>query len=379
AALLIYAVLSAAYSFLLLAAILWFFWKVLEPQGLAPLFWVLAASVLAGMAVPPLRAAWRFMSTPLRRYRLRRGRAAAVALLAIALAALLLVVPLPYRILVPAWIEAQGAEAVYVSVPGRLQDAVRPSTPVNFGQTVATLTSPDVELRVAELTSEVNLEQLRLKNLRLLLSDDPSVAPLVPAAEKALEDAQDRLAQWRRDQERLILRSPVAGAVLPPPALPPQAADARRLAGWHHTPLDAQNRGCYLETGTLVCQVGDPTRLEAMLVIDQSAVSFVRKGQQVRLRIDQGPVHVVSGTLTELAKTDVKNFPDPLARALDLPMRRNGPTGIRTAATYYQARVTLDPHTSPLAIGMHGHAKILAAWQPLAPRLLRWLQLTFRL
>ena len=78
--------------------------------------------------------------------------------------------------------------------------------------------------------------------------------------------------------------------------MPPPPKDQTRLAAWHGTPLDSQNRGCYLETGTLVCQVGDPSRLEAMLVIDQSAVAFVRAGQQVRLRIDQGPVHIVTGT-----------------------------------------------------------------------------------
>jgi hypothetical protein len=116
-----------------------------------------------------------------------------------------------------------------------------------------------------------------------------------------------------------------------------------------------------------------------MLVIDQSAVAFVKKGQHVRLRIDQGPVKIVSGEVVELAKTDVNDFPDPLARALDLPMRSAGPTGIRAAATYYQARVAFDPHVAPLAIGMHGHAKILATPEPLAGRFLRWLQLTFRL
>jgi len=301
-----------------------------------------------------------------------------LALTAILLVAVLIFVPLPYRIAVPAWIEAEGAEGIYVSVPGRLVEALAAGSPVAAEQPIATLASSEVELHVAELNSQVMLEQTRLKNLRLLLNDDPSVGPLVPAAEKSLEDAQERLAQWRRDQKRLVLLSPTAGAVLPPPAVARPPAESRRLAGWQHTPLAPQNRGCYLETGTLVCQVGDPKRLEAMLIIDQSAVSFVRPGQQVRLRIDQGPVDIVSGTLIELAKTDVADFPDSLARALDLPLKREGQAGIRAAQTYYQARVQLAPGTAPLSVAMHGSAKILADPQPLSRRLLRWLQLTFR-
>src|SRR5262249_19276082 len=40
-ALLLYAALSVAYSWFVLAAILWFFWTILEPQGLTPAFWAL--------------------------------------------------------------------------------------------------------------------------------------------------------------------------------------------------------------------------------------------------------------------------------------------------------------------------------------------------
>jgi putative peptide zinc metalloprotease protein len=287
-------------------------------------------------------------------------------------------VPLPYRIHVPAWIEANDAHPIYVSVPGRLEDARPTTTRVAAGETIAQLASPEIEARRAQLASEVNLETLRLKNLKLLLADDPSVAPLIPAAGKALEDAQHRLDDIRREQERLVLRAPVAGAVLPPAQMPRVADDAKTLSNWHGTPLDEPNRGCYLETGTLVCQIGDPSNVEAMLLIEQSAIAFVRQGQLVRLRIDQGPVKVLTGTITELAKTDASDVPDRLARTLDLPMRVSGQTQ-RQAATYYQARVQLDIHDAQLLVGMHGRAKILADWQPIGQRLWRALRLTFRL
>jgi putative peptide zinc metalloprotease protein len=287
-------------------------------------------------------------------------------------------VPVPHRISAPLWLEAAGAHPVYVSVPGRLETAIEPGTTVAAGQTLGNLVSPEIELQVSDLTGEVKRKELHLKNLRLILSDDPSAGPLIPAEEKSLQDLQQRLAQWRRDQERLLLKSPAAGIVLPPPvsnALPPVAT---RLAGWRGTPLDSQNRGCYLETGSLVCLVGDPARLEAILVVEQSAVPFVSAGQAVRLRINQGPVGVVTGKITDLAKTDADDIPAPLAQALDLPLARDPAAGARTAETYYQARVALDSHTAPLMVGMHGQAKIIAAWEPLGRRVWQYLQRTFR-
>jgi hypothetical protein len=248
---------------------------------------------------------------------------------------------------------------------------------VNKNETLIRLTNPDIEIRVAQLASEVRQEQMRVTNLNLLLSDDPTVAPLIPAADKALQDARERWRQAQNDLESLNIKAPRAGNVLPPPHAAHPPDDSKGLNGWLGTPLDTANRGCFLDIGTVVCQIGDPQSVEAMLIIEQSSIPFVKVGQQVRLRIHQGPVQVVDGEVSELAKADVSEIPSPLVNALDLPVRREGKKGARTAATYYQARVKLKPTDAPLAIGMLGEAKVLSNWQPLGMQLLRWLQLTF--
>lgn len=377
--LMLYAALSVVYCLLLITGILWFVFRILEPQGLAPLATGLTLLVLAGMAAPPAIRAVRSALKPARRRRFRRGRAAVTLVAALAILALVAFVPLPHRIHAPLWLEPEGAEPVYVSVPGTLHDAVAAGTPVQAGEQLGKLVSPEVELQAAELASEVARLEMQLKNLRLMQADDPSAAPLIPAAAKALDDARERLAQVERDRERLMLRAPAEGTVLPPTALAPSTATADRLAGWQGTPLDPHNRGCYLETGTLVCLVGNPGRLEALLAIEQSEVSLVRVGQRVRVRIEQAPVLVMTGTIKELAKTDAGDLPTPLAHTLDLPMQDAGPQGSRAAGTYYQARIAFDPHEAPLLVGMHGDAKVLADWEPLAFRLWRYVQRTFRL
>jgi putative peptide zinc metalloprotease protein len=378
-ALMIYALLSAAYSCLLVVGMMWFCWRILEPQGLGTLAIGLSIFTVGGMVAGPLYGVASRWSRPTFGRGVDRGRASLVVIATTALLVGIGLIPLPHRIAAPAWLEADGAETVYVSIAGHVQDAIRPAVSVKKDEPLVHLQSADVLIRLADLESEASQEKLRLKNLRIMLNDDPTVAPLIPAAEKSLEDAQVRLQQAREDQDRLILKSPRDGSVLPPPEIAAPIADSRRLTGWHGTPLDEGNRGCFLETGTAFCQIGDPNRMEALLVIEQSEISFVRLGQRVRLRIDQGPAGIVTGTVSEVAKTDAGDIPDPLARLLDLPLRRDAKTGLATAATYYQARVKLEPSDLPLAVGMHGQAKILADWQPLGTRLLRWLQLTFRL
>jgi hypothetical protein len=182
------------------------------------------------------------------------------------------------------------------------------------------------------------------------------------------------------DQERLVLRAPRGGTVLPPPGQPRQPAEwrAKRLPSWEGTPLDAGNRGAFLDVGTLVCLVGDAEKMEAMLVIEQASVPFVQAGQAVWIRVEQAPMAFIDGTITELAKADVENMPESLMRALDLPIQGSGGTKTRAAETYYQARVELTGHDVPLLVGMHGHARILADWQPLGTRFWRYVQRTFR-
>lgn len=318
------------------------------------------------------------LKTPTRRPRLRRGRVVGAVVVALGLIVALFAVPVPYRIAAPAWIEPEAAEPVYVSVAGTLHDAAAEQAIVEQGQAIATLVNHDVALQVAELTAEVARRQARLKTLRLMQADDKSIVPLIPAEVKALEDTQHRLEQWRRDQEGLVLRAPIAGTILAPPRAATAGEDGLRLAGWQGTPLERRNRGCHLETGELVCLVGDPSQLEATLIIDQAAVAFVRPGQQVRVRIDQAPPMVITGTITELAKASAEDVPPALAQALDLPMSQSNNGGGKTAEAYYQARVSLPPNAAPLLVGMHGQAKILADWQPLGMRFVRYLQRTFR-
>jgi putative peptide zinc metalloprotease protein len=207
---------------------------------------------------------------------------------------------------------------------------------------------------------------------------DNAAAAELPPAEEFLADLEERLSRKEIDERRLTLTAPAAGTVLPPPRRE-SPSPSSSLPTWSGTPLEPRNRECQLESGTLVCLVGDPNALEAILVIDQSEIEFVAPGQNVRIQLDQGPGEILTGVISELAAVEMEVTPRELLAAGHLPFRTDDRGRPRPASTSYQARVKLDARNRPLLIGESGRARIEAA--PLSPgrRLVRLLGRTFRL
>ena len=63
------------------------------------------------------------------------------------------------------------------------------------------------------------------------------------------------------------------GFVLPPPNNP-SASQGNGLETWSGTPLDEENESAFLQRETMFCFVGDPKKMKAVLLVDQSDVKF---------------------------------------------------------------------------------------------------------
>jgi len=373
-----YGVASTVYRWCVVIAILWFCYQVLKPYRLEVVAEALALMVAVGLVAMPVVALAMLVRNPAWRRRIRRGRAMLAFGALIAAIVAVGLIPLPFRVTAPAVLQPRDAQHVYVVVPGTLAESVSAGEVVEKGQPLARLVNLDVRREIVDLTGQRDLARLELENLRLRLADDSSVAPRIPTAREALADVETRLNERERDHDRLVLRAPMSGTVLPPPRRPARSYSPGRLDSWQASPLDERNLGCHLETGALCCLVADPDDLEASLVLDQGDVKFVRAGQRVRLKLDQLPGRVLGGTITEIAKTDLKVAPRELAKGEELPVRVDDEGITRPVETSYQARVALDDHNARLLIGTRGRAKILAEPQSLARRLYRYLGRTFR-
>ena len=369
---------SAAYRVLVLVAVLWFVHSVLASHGLAVVAQAIVVLTLAAVTVPPAVGGVRWLSDPARRKQIKPWRVGVAILGLIALAAAVLLVPLPSRITAPVVLRPEGARRVYVTTPGRVVSTLAAGSQVTAGQEVARLQNPALERQVVALRGRCEAQRVHLRQLELRRHDDESLGDQLPAAARLLADLQTQLAQQERELARLTLTAPTSGTVLPPPPRPDRPA-AGELAEFAGTPLDEPNRGCRLESGTLVCLVGDPARLEGVAIVDESAVQRLRVGQRVRLQLAELPGKVLYGQVTEVSRLNSGELPDEIVARGMLPLERRPDGGIRSVRTYYEAVVVVDQHTAPLLINATGWARIEAAPQPLWLHIYRALRSTFRL
>ena len=373
-----YALAAAGYRVMVIGAILGLIYRMAKSQGVPVLGVAVIGMVLWGLLRGPLVRAADFWRHPGAWRRLRRGRVRG-ALVGAGLALLaLLLVPLPHRVVVPAVLQPANARPVFVTVPGRLEEAVAAGTVVAAGEPLVRLSNLTLERELAALRGRRDVQRLRLAHLRARQSEDPAVAARLPAAAADLEDVENRFEQRRRDASQLVVLAPLAGTLFSPPRPAAENYGAGRLPTSRLTPLDPGARGSHLEVGTLVGLIGDPDQLEALLVIDQSQLAAVRPGQRVRLQIETSPWRILRGQLEEVAHRELRIVPREWGGS-DLPIRIDGQGNPRPAAPSYQARVVLEPGYGRLPLGSRGRAKIRVSPQPLAQRLYRTLRSLFSL
>jgi putative peptide zinc metalloprotease protein len=198
---------------------------------------------------------------------------------------------------------------------------------------------------------------------------------------EALTSVKEQLAQRKLDREKLRLVAPQAGTVLPPTRVPDQSTPDGGLPVWSGSPFDRENLGATLRTGTKFCQIGDPKRLEARLVIDQADVELVAPGERAAVMLNQSAGYVYVSYIDKVSTEDLKITPARLSsqHGGPLPSKPDASGQARPLSPVYEAVVPL-PESDPsglLRLGLVGRAKITTAPRTLAERLYRYFSRTF--
>jgi putative peptide zinc metalloprotease protein len=378
-------VASQAYRCLLLVAIVWLLHDVLRPYGAQAAAALVGLLAVLSMVVPPTWRAVSLLSRPETARRMNRTRLLVRGGAAAALVAGALAVPLPFRVYAPAELQPVAGRIVYVTVPGRLPDAGDTRPLAALGQTVVAdqvlvvLENDELALEVARLEGEQDRLARRLAALEARRGNDPAAAAAIPATREALLDAQSRLGHRRQDRDRLSLRAPVAGTVLPPPlsAAPPipEGELPVRVGG----PLEERHRGCPLEAGEALCQIGDPARLEATLLVDQSQIEWVHVGQRVDVQLDEAPGLLRRGTVSRISQRSLRRLSTEREAGSVMEYRRDAQGTPRLAQTVYEVRVEMEPTSQPTSVNATGRARIAASPRSLGERLFRYVRSTFRI
>ena len=202
----------------------------------------------------------------------------------------------------------------------------------------------------------------------------------MPTARTALADAERRLEERQSEAKRLTLTAPADGVIMPAPRVPDAGRKNGQLAEWSGSLLDPITRGAHIKSGTLTCLVGDPQKVDAVLMVDDADVKFLEPGQHVRLRIEQLPGTIVEGEVVEVARRETNgNEHATIARA-DLSPLFAGLIAPGHEGSHYEARVKFESADAPsLIIGGRGDSKVSTERITVARWLWRALARTFRL
>jgi putative peptide zinc metalloprotease protein len=378
----LYAVASSLYMWMVSASIFLFMWSVFKPYRLEVLGQILAAGALWGLVIRPLQSMIKFLNVPGRRDEVKAlnvtvsGIVAAVVLAAIAL------IPLPQRVWCAAELRPRGEEMVYVTVAGRLESlAVKAGDLVKKGQELARLSSIDLDLAIADLEGKASQSLARLNSLQRERFTDPAAGLEIGTVEESLKSVEEQLAKKLKDRTELVLVAPRDGVVLPSTSVPPskEAAAAGKLPGWSGSALDDKNLGATFTEGTVLCMVGEAEKLEGVMVVDQSEVEFILRGQPVDLKLDAFPWRTFTGAVDELAETHIETGSERLSVKAggQVPTKTDDSGRELPISTSYEAMTSLDDPDGLLTPGMRGTARIKVGSRTVGQWLLRLLWQTF--
>jgi putative peptide zinc metalloprotease protein len=363
-------------------SICWFLYKFFQSYDLKPVGQVVVLMSLYGLLGMPLYQLGKFFYVPGRLEQVKKPRFYTSLGIVVALLLAALFLPLPYSVVCPLEIQARDALPVYVDVAGKLLELdVRPGQQVAAGQQLAQLRSIDTIVEITKLKGSEKEYEAKLESLMQQSFRDRRAADQIPQLQEALNSVREQLQEKERDRQRLRLVAPAAGTVLPPPLTPAhERNEDDKLPPWSGNTLDRENLGATFEQGVLFCQIGDPKRLEAVLVLDQADRNMIREKQSVDLKIEGLPSTTFRSEVAEIAESELKVTPQRLSTRSggEVPSKADPHSNIeRPMSTSYQVRVPLDDADGLVRLGIRGQARIYTSWIPLGTRLWRLLANTF--
>jgi putative peptide zinc metalloprotease protein len=366
--LIIYALASQVYRWVVLALSLWLLYQFLKPYKLGPLAVALALAALASMLTRP---AWALVRLVRRQRRLPEMKLVRVALLAgllVGAGVVVVVVPFPAKVrgLALIQVEPDRVQKVTVPEPGGFvgQLLVRDGQRVRAGEVIAVLSNPKLDLALRLNEADQGLRQRQQNALAAELADPGPEGDQGPAA---LELARAELAALvyeqatlREQHDRLTLRAPCDGVVL---GLQP-----------------AEVRGKWLEKGTELCRVGADHALRAVFLAEPADHRRIACGSPAWVRVHGGGSASWPGVVTEVAQVDAAKVPPALSHhAGGEVATEQDPVSKaeKPRHPYYLISVRLQKTGAPLHPGALGRAKIEAGSETLWERWRRYLAVTF--
>lgn len=342
APLMLYAVLSGIYRWIVAFAIITLLCYFFDQYGMGPIGLLLAVGfVLATILLPAARSVqylWQQRWEMSRRLTYIGGAAGAT----VAILVLVAMLPWSHTIREPMVVVSEQDKPIFVSTPGYVETVEADMGDfVKAGQVILRMKDPSLQNLREQAVSKRDAALIAVANARA----DKNPAG-VAAAQTAVDAYNKRIELLTQRTDDLVIRAPIDGIVV-------RDASLRRIVG------------NYVPPGLRLCRIIQTEHLQARISLPQQTAALVKPGMTVRMRLWSDPdaqifakISRVSANMTDqldhpaLASTvkgDVTVTADPKGQIKSLGRR----------ATVIIDLPAQAPQTQFLADGMTGRAEII--------------------
>lgn len=293
-----YGIAAAAYRVFLTCSIIWGLHLVLRPVSLSIIVWMMAIPAFLFWSAKMIRASANRIrgaeATGIPRWRIAVGLTAMLAG-----AAAMAVYPLPWYVFGNAVLEPVDRQIRTATVAGNLLE-LRPSgSKINTGDLIARLENRDLLQEILQMQSELQAQTKRLEALQNRRYQDPRAAEQLPAAQASIAAVRSRL-DYLLEQSRQLEQVCAEPSTIYPAPLRIEEPRSEELTSWSGSLFDPENRDAWANAGDAICELGVPSRLEAVAIVIQDDLESITVGQNVDLfimatgEVIQGKVHRIS-------------------------------------------------------------------------------------
>lgn len=379
----LYTVAAAAYRWFIALAIFWFLYNLLEPYGLKIFGQLVAMMAIWGLVGQPVVQLLKYFYVPGRLDKVKKARAAVTGIIVLALIAAVFLIPFPYQVACPFYVESDVATNVDVDYPGRIAiDGVKvlPGEYIEKGEVILQLVNLELEREIAKLKTDLRVKRVELNQTIQRELEDPEASFQVKSLESAVKAIEDLLIQEEIKLNKLAIRAPISGIVIPPRYVQKQESDDR-LSSWHGYPIEKANEGAFLQQKTPVCQIvprGNKKK-RAVLLVDQEYMEFVATGQNVEIVLKGIPGLRLESKIHEISPVELRIAPPNVSNHTGGPLitkKNERGEDVPQSATF-PVRAPFESSDERIQIGMTGYAKVSAGSKTLGQRVWRFICRTF--
>ncbi|MFK7766817.1 MAG: hemolysin D [Mariniblastus sp.] len=384
-----FTVAAFCYRWFIMFSIIFFLMEMLEPYNLESVGIGIALFSMIGMIVMPGYKLYKYMSVPGRMHQVKKVRFFVVLGCLLGVIGLILFIPLPHYLRCNLIVMPNQIETIWVEEAGLLEGCdVVPGQKVTAGQTLARLSSIDLDLMILRADSEIKQKE---GELEFQLSRSAIAKPTVETSTKAIRVDLLKLkkarAEIQRKRESLTLKSSIAGTVLATP-FQHTGEMSEELQEIDMQPLLYGKQGKVAVTrGQRFCEVADLSKWRAIVVLTEHQVLFAEVGRKAKIKLYSEPGKVYESTVEWKGDTEYsidRQDYEPTQRSMQNMEKRAPDPIVELVAAYqrtdlqYYARVPLDETEMPLKIGMGGQARLFAGYRSLGYRFWWWINQNFR-